>query len=82
MLSHDFPFDIMQMPLNCLDATFRSFETKVVLELNRRGIDLNLRRVPLIVDGPLFARIDDKHFDRDFARFQFEPKLLFDGFEY
>ena len=28
MLSHDFPFDTVQMPLNCLDATFRSFETK------------------------------------------------------
>ena len=27
MLSHDFPFDTVQMPLNCLDATFRSFET-------------------------------------------------------
>ncbi len=38
MLSHDFPFDTVQMPLNCLDATFRSFETKVLPELNRRGI--------------------------------------------
>ena len=27
MLSHDFPFDTVQMPFNCLDATFRSFET-------------------------------------------------------
>jgi hypothetical protein len=35
MLSHDFPFDIVQMPLNCLDATFRTFETKVLPELNR-----------------------------------------------
>ena len=26
MLSHGFPFDTVQMPLNCLDATFRSFE--------------------------------------------------------
>jgi len=26
------------MPLNCFDATFRSFETKVLPELNRRGI--------------------------------------------
>jgi aryl-alcohol dehydrogenase-like predicted oxidoreductase len=23
MLSHDFPFDTIQMPLNCCDATFR-----------------------------------------------------------
>jgi aryl-alcohol dehydrogenase-like predicted oxidoreductase len=38
MLSHDFPFDTVQMPLNCLDATFRSFEAKVLPELNRRGI--------------------------------------------
>jgi aryl-alcohol dehydrogenase-like predicted oxidoreductase len=38
MLSHDFPFDTVQMPLNCCDATFRSFETQVLPEANRRGI--------------------------------------------
>jgi len=38
MLSHDFPFDTVQMPLNCLDATFRSFEQNVLPEANRRGI--------------------------------------------
>jgi aryl-alcohol dehydrogenase-like predicted oxidoreductase len=38
MLSHDFPFDTVQMPLNCLDATFRSFETHVLPEATRRGI--------------------------------------------
>ena len=38
MLSHDFPFDTVQMPLNCLDATFRSFETHVLPELQKRGI--------------------------------------------
>ncbi|HEY3973113.1 MAG TPA: aldo/keto reductase [Candidatus Sulfotelmatobacter sp.] len=38
MLSHDFPFDTVQMPLNCCDATFRSFETQVLAEANRRGI--------------------------------------------
>ena len=38
MLSHDFPFDTVQMPLNCLDATFRSFETRVLPEVNRRGM--------------------------------------------
>ena len=38
MLSHNFPFDTVQMPLNCLDATFRSFETQVLPELRRRGI--------------------------------------------
>ena len=38
MLAHDFPFDTVQMPLNCFDATFRSFEQHVLPELNRRGI--------------------------------------------
>jgi aryl-alcohol dehydrogenase-like predicted oxidoreductase len=38
MLSHNFPFDTVQMPLNCLDATFRSFENNVLPEANRRGI--------------------------------------------
>ena len=38
MLSHDFPFDTVQMPLNCFDATFRSFETHVMPEANRRQI--------------------------------------------
>jgi aryl-alcohol dehydrogenase-like predicted oxidoreductase len=38
MLSHNFPFDTVQMPLNCLDVTFRSFETNVLPEVNRRGI--------------------------------------------
>jgi aryl-alcohol dehydrogenase-like predicted oxidoreductase len=38
MLSHNFPFDTVQMPLNCLDATFRSFETGVLPELIRQGI--------------------------------------------
>jgi len=38
MLSHNFPFDTVQMPLNCLDATFRSFEANVLPEVNRRGM--------------------------------------------
>ena len=38
MLAHDFPFDTVQMPLNCFDATFRSFETRVLPEATRRGI--------------------------------------------
>jgi aryl-alcohol dehydrogenase-like predicted oxidoreductase len=38
MLSHDFPFDTVQMPLNCCDATFRSFENQVLPEATRRGI--------------------------------------------
>jgi aryl-alcohol dehydrogenase-like predicted oxidoreductase len=38
MLSHDFAFDAVQMPLNCFDATFRSFEQNVLPEANRRGM--------------------------------------------
>jgi uncharacterized protein len=38
MLSYDFPFDTCQMPLNCFDATFRSFEQLVLPELAKRGI--------------------------------------------
>jgi len=38
MLGHDYPFDSCQMPLGVFDATFRSFEQKVLPELNRRGI--------------------------------------------
>ncbi len=38
MLSHNFPFDTVQMPLNCLDATFRSFESNVLPEVSRRGM--------------------------------------------
>ena len=36
MLSHDFPFDTVQMPLTCLDGTFRSFETQVLPALAPR----------------------------------------------
>jgi aryl-alcohol dehydrogenase-like predicted oxidoreductase len=38
MLSYDFPFDTCQLPLNCFDASFRSFERDVLPELLRRGI--------------------------------------------
>ncbi len=38
MLSHDFPFDAVQMPLNALDGTFKSFEHQVLPEANKRGI--------------------------------------------
>lgn len=38
MLSHNFPFDTVQMPLNCMDSSFHSFEHGVLPELNRRGI--------------------------------------------
>ncbi len=38
MLAHDYQWDACQLPLNCFDATFRSFEQQVLPELNRRGI--------------------------------------------
>jgi aryl-alcohol dehydrogenase-like predicted oxidoreductase len=38
MLRLGFPFDTCQLPLNCLDGTFRSFEREVLPELVRRGI--------------------------------------------
>ena len=38
MLATGFPFDSVQMPLNPFDGQFRSFEQKVLPELNRRGI--------------------------------------------
>jgi predicted aldo/keto reductase-like oxidoreductase len=38
MIRRGYPFDTVQMPLNCLDATFRSFEKQVLPELNKRGI--------------------------------------------
>jgi predicted aldo/keto reductase-like oxidoreductase len=38
MLSYGFPFDTCQLPLNCFDATFRSFKQQVLPELERRGI--------------------------------------------
>ena len=38
MLAHDFPFDTVQMPLNVLDATFRSFQQQVLPEARKRGV--------------------------------------------
>jgi predicted aldo/keto reductase-like oxidoreductase len=38
MITRGFAFDTVQMPLNCFDATFRSFEQRVLPEANRRGI--------------------------------------------
>ena len=38
MLAHDYQWDACQLPLNCFDASFRSFEQRVLPELNRRGI--------------------------------------------
>jgi len=38
MLARDYPWDACQLPLNCFDGSFRSFEQRVLPELNRRGI--------------------------------------------
>ena len=38
MLSRGYPFDTCQLPLNCFDAGFRSFEKRVLPELQRQGI--------------------------------------------
>jgi len=38
MLSHDFPFDACQLPLNVFDGTYRSFEREILPLLNARGI--------------------------------------------
>ncbi len=38
MLSHNFPFDTVQMPLNCFDGTYHSFEQQVLPEILHRGM--------------------------------------------
>ena len=38
MLSRGYPFDTVQMPLNCFDATYRSFEQRVLPEVINRGM--------------------------------------------
>lgn len=38
MLAYGYPFDTVQMPLNPFDGQFRSFEQRVLPELERRGI--------------------------------------------
>jgi aryl-alcohol dehydrogenase-like predicted oxidoreductase len=38
MLSYNYPFDSVQMPLNPFDATYRSFAANVLPEVNKRGM--------------------------------------------
>lgn len=38
MIRCGYPFDSVQMPLNPFDATYRSFQKRVLPEVNRRGI--------------------------------------------
>lgn len=50
MLSYEYPFDTCQLPLNCFDASFRSFEIRVLPELLRQNI-APLGMKPLSGDG-------------------------------
>src|SRR5438874_474752 len=38
MLSYNYPFDSVQMPLNAFDASYRSFQKHVLPEVNKRGL--------------------------------------------
>lgn len=38
VLSHNYPFDTVQMPLNCMDTHFQSFEHRVLPEALKRGM--------------------------------------------
>jgi aryl-alcohol dehydrogenase-like predicted oxidoreductase len=38
VLSHNYPFDTVQMPLNCMDTHFQSFERRVLPDALRRGM--------------------------------------------
>src|SRR5262249_2815738 len=38
MLSYNYPFDSVQMPLNPFDASYRSFHFEVLPEVRRRGM--------------------------------------------
>ena len=38
MIRRGYPFDAVQMPLNCFDASFHSFEKQVLPEVNKRGM--------------------------------------------
>jgi aryl-alcohol dehydrogenase-like predicted oxidoreductase len=38
MLAHDYPFDAVQMPLHCFDASYRSFQRPVPPEVHKCGM--------------------------------------------
>src|SRR5438270_2677910 len=38
MLSYNYPFDSVQMPLNAFDASYRSFQTQLLPEVNKRSM--------------------------------------------
>lgn len=55
MLETGFPFDTCQFPLNPMDANFRSFESTVLPECNRRGIAV-LSMKPMGGTGDMITR--------------------------
>src|ERR1700735_2756748 len=60
MLAHDYPFDTVQMPLNCFDATYRSFELQALRE----------RCIPSSGDGHLELFKTTKKYDGRVGREQ------------
>jgi uncharacterized protein len=40
MLAHAYPFDTVQLPLNCFDGTYRSFELQVLPQLVRQQVGI------------------------------------------
>jgi aryl-alcohol dehydrogenase-like predicted oxidoreductase len=40
VLAHDYAFDTIQMPLNCMDTHFQSFEQRVLPEAQKRGMGI------------------------------------------
>ena len=63
MITLGYPFDSVQMPLNPFDATFHSFEQKVLPEANRRGIAV----LGMKCMGGTGAMIEDKRISPDEA---------------
>lgn len=56
LLQRDFPWDAVQMPLNPLDASYRSFEKQVLPELIRRGVAV-IGMKPLAGGGILETKV-------------------------
>lgn len=56
LLQREFPWDTVQMPLNPLDACYRSFEKQVLPELIRRGIGV-IGMKPLAGGGLLETKV-------------------------
>jgi len=62
---HGVRFDTVQMPLNVMDAHFRSFEGKVLPELVRRGIGVLAMKAmgdPFILDSGIVTPLECLHY--------------------